>query len=194
MGRGRTCAVIPGQGGFEFSTETTEDPVITYAPIELAPGILEGDATNIVRYLDFYVRAVKEVGRGRSNDIGFGELHVDRKIVREVAYQHGDNPDRQEVKDRVVASRSTRMERAGHLLNRRAEYRDKQAAYWQSKGALTQEDVAGVRLPEDAYMLEGQWYGSPDKPADKQKTKDRTRLYKQHRKYMDEAASKREIV
>jgi hypothetical protein len=179
----------PGQGSFELPIDDIDVPVMTYAPVELAPGILEGDATNIVRYLDLYVRAIKEIGRSRSNSIGFGALPANSVPVREVAYQHEADPEWQEVKDRVVASRRTHMQKAGHQLLRRAEFRRSQADYWQKRGALSKEDVSLVRFPEDAYMLEGQWYGALNLPADKEKTAARKKLYKDHER-MQKAAGK----
>ncbi len=179
----------PGQGSFDFPSELDIEPTVSFAPIELSKGVLEGDATRIVEYLELYVKAVKEIGRSRSNSIGFGALSTSSESVREVACQHEADPQWQEVKDRVVASRKTHMQKAGHYLIRRAEFRSRQADYWHKKGALTQEDVRGVRLPEDAYMLEGRWYGALNTPADINKTAARKKLYKDHER-MQKAAGK----
>ncbi|MBP6962209.1 hypothetical protein KBB49_01590 [Candidatus Saccharibacteria bacterium] len=155
---------------------------IHYGPVELGGGVIEGDSTDITQYLGFYVDAVRQIGRGRSNDIGFGALYTNSSPVREVAAQH-DNPDKAEVQRTVVDSRLTHMNRANHILLKRSNIREANARKWQSKGALTQEDIEKIPLVEDAHMLEGKWYGKTSEVSDPEKSAERRKLYTTHKKY-----------
>lgn len=159
-----------------------EVPGVHYGPVELGGGVFEGDSTDISKYLGFYVDAIREIGRGRSNDIGFGALYNNSAPVREVAYQH-DNPDRVEVQRTVVDSRSTHMNRANQILLKRSRIREANARSWQNKGALTQADIQKIPLLEDANMLEGKWYGKTNEVSDTVKEAGRKKLYSTHRKY-----------
>jgi len=177
---------ISSQQGSMFRPQgpvSYEVPGIHYGPTELGGGVFEGDSTDITKYLGFYVDAIREIGRGRSNDIGFGALYANSSPVREVAYQH-DNPDRIAVQRTVVDSRSTHIERANQILLKRSRIREATARSWETKGALTMEDIQKIPLLEDAAMLEGKWYGETNEVSDPVKEAERRKLYASHKKYL----------
>jgi hypothetical protein len=180
----------PNQGSlFENMGQFNHEvPGVRFGRVELGGGVYEGDFTDISMYLKFYVDAIREIGRGRSNDLGFGALYVNGQAVTEVAAQH-DNPDRVEVQGVVVASRKTHMEKANYILARRAEIRQNTARSWIRKGALTEEDLNRVPLLEDVHSLEFKWYGNPTEASDEDMAKSRAQLYRWQRKNADNSGS-----
>jgi len=162
----------PGQGSmFEQNGmfNNIEEPEISFAPIELAPGVREGDATDITHYLDLYVRAVKEVGRARSNSTGFGALSENAPRVKEFAREIDEDPDIAQAM--VVNNAPMHMNRSFEYLRRRHEFRRNAASKY--LGGLINQDYYDSLLPEYPENLQHQWYGKPDRVADPELRKKR---------------------